>query len=303
MLQDSSSAYKTPDYFTEFQNIFFIKFCREQDKDLYFSISSKQNTVKPEAGLLEKLSGKKEYYPERILTTTHLLKTGNIKPLNSETTKNVEGWFSLSVMACILIFSATRFFYFKRFGQIFSALFISRIMSQINREGNIKREGISFLLFLFFLLSSSLFIYKTSFYIFKINYWESSNSFIYFSIILLFVFLYFFLKLQLIRFVGYVFNTRIETNDYIVLNLIFLSVLGVLLLIPVIIQTYVSFEIGFYIAIGLLLISEAFRILKAVLSLISYSKFSGLFIFLYLCTVEIIPVMIIYKVLLKFIIT
>jgi hypothetical protein len=303
MLQDSSSAYRIPDYLNEFQNIFFIKFVHQQDKDLYYSISSNQNTFKTDSVLAKKLSEKKEYTQGKVLSSSHLLKTDHIKPMNKSITKNSEDWFSFSVLVCLLIFSTTRFYYYRRFGQLFSALFIGRVMSQINREGNIKREGITVLLFFFFLLSLSLFIYKTANIYYGLNYNEIYNSFIFFSLIMLFVFLFFFVKLQLIRFIGYVFYTKNETNDYIVLNLVYLSVLGVLLLIPVIIQTYVSFKVGLFLTIGLLLISEAFRIIKAVLSLISHSKFSGLFIFLYLCTVEIIPVMIIYKLLLKFVIT
>jgi len=303
MEQDSVLAFRIPQYLVDKQNIFFIKFIQQQDQDLYYKFSSNQGKIELKT-LTEKtvqLSKQKNYFKNRPLTAYQLLKSHSFRPIESNNKQFTEDWFSLSILTCLLLFSITRFFYFKRLGQIFSSLFINRVLTQINRESDLKKEGISFLLILFFLISTSLFLFKVSVNYFDFSFLKIDSTLTFFFFILLVVFLFYFIKLQLIRFIGYVFNTQTETNDYILYYLIFLLVFGTILLIPVIIQSYISYKIGFYLAVFFFLMSEGFRIIKAIISLFSYSKFSILFIFLYLCTVEIIPVMIVYKVLLNFI--
>jgi len=308
MEQDSASAFRIPQYSFENQNIFFIKFIHQQDEDIYNTLSSLENNVKKiesdfQTNNIKQISNQKIYYKEKSLTYNQLLKAPTIAPIGLNNNQHSDDWISISIFACLVLFSITRFLYFRRLGQVFKAVFVNRLLSQINRESNIKKEGITLLLLIVFFISTSLFIYKTSINYFDFDWLGMNPSISFFFLILLIVFAYYFAKLILIKFIGYVFNTQQETNDYLIYNLIFLLVIGNVLLIPVIIQNYISNIVGFYFAICFLLLSEAYRITKAVISLFSYSKFSVLFIFLYLCTVEIIPVMIAYKVLINFIIT
>ncbi len=306
MEQDSSSAYRIPQYLYEKQNIFFINFIKKQDEDSYFGFSSfdyksTKDTSNSKSENIFQIVNRKNYNSQKHFTSNHLLKSNKtqlIKPVNKPYTEN---WFSISIIICLILFAITRFFYNKRLGQIYSALFINRALSQISREASLKREGISFLLFIAFLISTSLLLYKISYNYIDFTILGTKPSMFFFLNIVLMVFLFYLFKNLLIRFIGYVFRTQEETNDYLLYNLIYILVIGTLLIIPLVIQSYFSNKIGLYIAFVFIILSEIYRLTKEVISLFSYSKFSVLFIFLYLCTVEIIPVMIIYKVLINFI--
>ena len=304
MEQDSASAFRIPQYLYEKQNIFFIKFVHQQDEVIYHKLSSNQNShnitnLVDEAYKMRQIVNNKTYSLNKSLTANQLLRSSAIAPIDLKSKQYSENWISISILACLLILSITRFLYFRRLGQIFKAIFVNRLLSQINRESNLKKEGITFLLLIVFFISTSLFIYKASINYFDFNWLGIQPSLSFFFLILLLIVTYYLAKLILIRFIGYVFNTQRESNDYLLYNLIFLLVIGVFLLIPVIIQSYISNTIGLYVALCFIALAEIFRLIKAIITLFSDSKFSVLFIFLYLCTVEIIPVVIAYKMLIN----
>ncbi len=303
MIPDSSTSYRIPQYLYDKQSNFFIKFIQLQDEDHYDINASIQDhsTPKDTSDKIVQVTCTKNYYPQKIITSNHLLKANHIKKTDYYTRSANEDWLGSSIVICLILFSFARFFYFKRLSQVFSALFVNRIYSQINRENYLKKEGISFLLMIIFLICTALFLYNISINHFNLSVLQNNHTITFFFIILGVIFLFYLIKYLLIRFIGFVFNTQNETNDYILFSLISLMILGSVLLIPVIIQCYISYKVGLYMAIFIIIISVGFRLFKLVISLFSSSKFSVLFIFLYLCTVEIIPVMVIYKVLLNFI--
>jgi len=298
MLSDSLSSYRICHFSYEKQNIFFINFIAQHDEVLYHQLSAYNKEELVNNKHFEFLK-QNDYTAAKPITAQHLLKTQQLVYTEHTKQNQHENWFSLSILFCLLLFTFAHYYYFRRFGQILYALFFNRVLSKLNRETNIAKEGISFILSVFFLISSSLFFYKTSIDFFQIKPDDISN-FSFFLLINIALLLFYSLKFLLIRLVGYLVNTKKETNDYLNYYFLFIMIFGAILLIPVIVQTYISYETGLLLAILLFLVSEIFRIIKSVFSLISATKFSVLFIFLYLCTVEIIPVMVVYKVLINY---
>ena len=189
--------------------------------------------------------------------------------------------------------------YSKRLRQIGNGLYALRYINQINREsGTINYKGfIEF--FLLFVISTSLIVYLFSSYLsnsnfFLIDFW------VLLKIILLIASLYL-LKLFIFNIFGKIFQLDKElsvhlTNTFLLNEALGISYLPILLLI-----IYSPFEARlwmFIIAIILFVLFFIFRFVRGLSIITVNSKFSKFYLFLYLCTLEIIPFVVLLRVIL-----
>ena len=231
--------------------------------------------------------------PSTTFFAEHKLKTQNIVPKLHKQNSN-DGWISGIILICLSIFILIKVFASKRIKQIFFSVFGQQYFHQLNRDGNLYRERISVLFFIIYSLLTSLFIYQTIFVFCKYDN-KLLNSFILFSLIFISIISLWTIKIIVIKFVAKLFKEYEISTEYRINILVFNIITGIFLIPLLILIIYLKANIYFYFLffiIGALLL---FRLLRSIKIAISKRKNSVLYIFLYFCSLEILPAVIIIK--------
>lgn len=234
---------------------------------------------------------------KKSLFTSHQLKAH--KSLTEKVHLAQPSWIVLVSIFLIFILVRIRNSFSKRVDQIGNGLYAIRYVNQINRESGIVSYKGFVDFFVLFVVSTALIVYlfqvfMTNSNLYFINFW------ILFKISLIIAGIYL-SKIFFFMFFGKIFQLEKElsvylTNLFLINEALALSFLPVLLLI-----IYSPFENKmwmFVIALILFIISFAYRFIRGVSIITSNSKFSKFYLFLYLCTLEIIPFFILLRIIL-----
>jgi hypothetical protein len=184
----------------------------------------------------------------------------------------------------------------QRFKLIFVSFFNNRFTQQIEREEEVGSSRMVIILQNLFFISVVLFFIKIS-KTFNLIYNDAHLYVAFFKIWLGIIGLYFFKNL-IFRLLGFVFQEHTLAKEMNLIELLFVSVLGVVLF-PINLILYfgntISNEKIIFLVYFLFLILFIYKLLK--IFLISFSQFSiSLFhIFLYICTLEILPLIVLIK--------
>lgn len=230
----------------------------------------------------------------KSIISPHLLQSKYSFP-EERTFVNTE-WASILIVSCIILFAISQYGYVKRMQQIIKAFFTNRFFLQISRDVGLYTERASMLLFVSYLLAYSLFLFNVYKFYFPIPAFPSLNFIVYLKILIA-VILFFILKTGLFRFSGYIFKASDETSDYVLNLYLFGQITGICLLPVIICTTYFnnSKSIIFAGALVIILLS-LYRLFKGFVIALSKSKVSVYYIFLYLCTLEILPLVLLIKI-------
>jgi hypothetical protein len=210
-------------------------------------------------------------------------------------------WIFISFLLCLVFATIFTFKNNKRISQLFKAFLVPHFTNQLIREGNIMREFFIYPLLLIYFTSFSLLISYVlhSFFDFEIALGQS-------LLISLVVFLFFILKISLINIIGWVFHTKKETFEYMTNYMIFSIVMGVFLFPFVFFLIYSTPFISVFILYTVLIILAiifVYRTIRGLLIGLSSERYGLYYLFLYLCTVEILPLCISVKLLINFYLT
>jgi len=107
--------------------------------------------------------------------------------------------------------------------------------------------------------------------------------------------LFWLIKISFIWFLGVVFRTIPTTQDYLQNILAFSFITGIFLLPLLILTTFLHSNIIAYITLISIGLLYFFRVMRGFFIGISLKKFSYLFLFVYLCSLEILPLLVILK--------
>ena len=229
-----------------------------------------------------------------------------IKPLFTEkqdTLKNILpigrsviniDWITIHLLVSLCLIAYVQINYSKRFKQVIKAFFGNRYMHMLTKDGNIYRERISIPLVIVYLISFSLlmFLLLTQ-YVYQPVF--SLQGLKLFSVIILAAIITWFIKNLMINFVGNLFKNYLILTDYIHTNFVFNMIIGVLLMPIVIIAVFLPSVEMIYVGVIIWLAVYLYRIIRQVFTGLSYTKFSLFYRILYLCTFEIIPLLVLTK--------
>jgi len=224
--------------------------------------------------------------------TTHQLKVTEQKP----SFKNYisHDWITAHLIICSILLAWTRVYFGKRLNQILKSFFSIRQLNTLSREGNIFRERISIPLFIIYLVSFSLLIYLAFTELLNGSLFNLSGIRL-FSMIVLFVLLSWFIKNIILNFIGSVFKNNLILSDYIYTNFVFNILTGLILLPVTIVSIYVAANEIIYLGIFLWLLIYLYRLVRELFTGLSYTEFSLFYRILYLCTLEITPLLVLTR--------
>ena len=192
------------------------------------------------------------------------------------------------VVVSFLIISLIKGMYWKHAKLFFMGVFAQRYANQYLREENAFTERVNLLTFLLMAINFTLLITKFQ---------ATIDLFIIVSVFSL-VALFFLLKIILIALLGFLFKVRDIARLTVFFSLLFDKTLGFILFPLVVVMYFFTFEISSIV----LFVSLVFFIILLMLKLfwfwqIGMNSFglSRVYIFLYLCIIEIFPLLLLAK--------
>jgi hypothetical protein len=228
----------------------------------------------------------------RSVFQSHTLKPQEKEPLEHHYV-NID-WISIHFILLLGLLAWTRINYRKRLFQIVKSFVAPRYLYQLAREGSVFRERVAIPLFLVYLVSFSMLLYLllTQFSDF---YLEGYTGFKLFSIILLIVLVLWFVKNIMVHFIGVTFKNELILQDFMLTNFVFNLVSGLLFFPVIAVSVYVSSKDILLAALVFWLLIFGFKIVRELFTGLSYTKFSLFNRILYLCALEILPILIFIK--------
>lgn len=229
---------------------------------------------------------------ERSFFTGHTLKTDQIKP--TAFTQSQPDWITVILILCFILLAWVQVFDRYRLSQIFRAPMQKRFFSQLFREGNLFTERISFALGIIYLLSVTLLTYTgftmligpPPFGLSNLNFFLLAGS----SLLL-----YWCIKVFFIRLLGTVFRTSVTTREYLLNILVFNMVCGIILLPVLVVIIYMGSPLLLYAGLIIISLVIILRFIRGFLIGISLTRFSYLYLFVYLCSLEILPLIVLLR--------
>lgn len=229
---------------------------------------------------------------EKSIFTSHQLKFTGFD-IKDRSIMN-PGWMAPLILFCFILLAFAQYGWYKRVFQIFKAFFVGRLFVQLAREGGLFNERVTLLLFLSYIIGFALFLFQIIIFFYGTPS-AVLESFILFIKLLTGVTLLYIIKIALFRFSGFLFKSVKETSDYVLTIFVFGQIAGIVILPFLVLLTFLKSEI--IIIAGLLLFSilYIYRFFRGAVTVTASSKISMYYIFLYLCTLEFLPLIFIAK--------
>lgn len=220
-------------------------------------------------------------------------KRGHLREGSTRRTR--DQWVILIITALLVYMGLLNRAMSKDIRNVLESFYNNRILSQVSKEENLLNSWTFVGLFLLFGLTFGLFIYQLTSY-FEVYYSISGvQLFVSFSLLVIVLFA---VKLILLRFLGFVFNVGRLVSDYTsILYLTYFNITFVFLPVTLCFSLLAARYIPYVLMVALLLVVVIFvwQYLRSSVSIISNFKFHKFYLFIYLCALEICPILILIK--------
>ncbi|MEQ1732305.1 MAG: DUF4271 domain-containing protein [Bacteroidia bacterium] len=226
----------------------------------------------------------------------------NAKPknglaVNTATHTNNDGFF-VGLLLAVSLLTYLLYTQRKRFNNILNAVIADRYFNQLVREENTLVQRVFLILTLIFALVLPLFLFQV------INYyhWNTADikGFGLYIVLLLILAIMYFIKIITASFLGYVFemDELVKSHFY---NVFLTNNLLGLVLLPIVALGAYSYQLPqsllIHLGIGAIIISYTFRTLRSLYMNVGFKGGAVYHLFLYFCTLEILPLVVLFKLL------
>lgn len=227
-----------------------------------------------------------------LISTTTVDDKGLGLPVYNKASINTD-WVTILLLLVLVLFATVRNSYSKYLGFLFQSLVNYSTAFRMFREKNNSVLHGAFRLEVYFYLTGSLFLFQV------INYFQIDlpySNFTLFMVCLGSVLTYFFLKKLAYQLLGSLLEGTNETGEYLFNMNNFNQITG-LSLYPIIslIAFYPFKNPLFPIVLGILIVAGIYiLLLQRGITILLKKQFSKFYLFLYLCTLEFLPLLLIY---------
>lgn len=216
------------------------------------------------------------------------LKYGRSRPFRDQ-------WIIAITVGLLLYMGILKLFVGKDIDNVLLSFYSRRVLSQTSKEESFMSTWAFLGLFLLFGLTFGLFLYEAS--AARGHYFTLGGMqlFVFLSVVILAIFA---VKFLVLKFIGFVFNIDKPVAEYLsVLHLTYFNIAFVFLAIctcfSLIDVKYTPYLI--YITVALIVVIFIWQYLRSSVDLISNFRFRKIYLFIYLCALEICPVLILIK--------
>lgn len=221
----------------------------------------------------------------------------NLQPDNAagQTKTGIPGdWIVAILLSGFILLAWNHVFNPGRFLQVLRAAFSRRYVNQLIREGNLFTERIAITMIILYLITISLLLYLINHRITGIRP-EMVAGWMLYLFILAGLAIYIFAKVFLIIVLGKIFKTKEATYHYLLNMLIIAALTAPLMLFLLVLLVYIPKNALFFITLALLAVVMIIRFVRGFLIGSEFTKFSHLLLFVYLCSLEILPLLVLIK--------
>ena len=204
-------------------------------------------------------------------------------------------WILAIIGFLLVLFAILKNTFAKQLSAVVQSFYSSRALTNLNKEDNLVTSWAFLLLFIQFGFTIGMFFYLLAQYQ---ELPETKEGFSFFVTISVGVIVLYLLKIVVLRFIGFVFNVQKPLHQYI--SILYLSYFNTsLLFVPIIIAFALSskkYGSGYiFLGISALVLIFVFQFIRAAVNILSHYRFPKLYLFLYFCTLEICPILILIK--------
>ncbi len=208
------------------------------------------------------------------------------------------------VLTGLLLFSVAltgfvRIINFKYLQELFSAVLFSQYARKMQKEDSLRNKKAAFTLNFLFLFNTSLFIYQLIVY--KNIPTQFGHSLVLIPITMALVFCFGLVKGIAYRFVGFVFENEQDTKEYLFYGSLYDKVFGIIILPIILVVPYIEESVHtilFNTGIIMFILLYLIQLFKG-FAIILKNPASLFYMFLYLCALEILPLIVMYNILVK----
>ena len=198
-----------------------------------------------------------------------------------------------------VLLSWAQVFYSRRIRQIFLAPYSKRFINQLIRDENLFKERVSIALGVLYILNFSLLLYQ-------VNEMILHAAFFHFPpwgkylLMILGLSGFWLGKILGMQLLSKVFNTTATTHAYLLNILIFCLISGIILLPMLVLILYLKSILLLWTCVVLFTLLFLFRVMRGFFIGINLTRFSYLFLFVYLCSFEFLPLLLLIKIFLLY---
>ncbi len=204
-------------------------------------------------------------------------------------------WIVVAIIGLLLYTAIINRIMSKDFESVWQSFYSKRVLTQVGREDGLINSWTFLTLFLLFGLTFGLFLYQLAAYYHVYYSIGGVRLFLTLSFIILVLFA---VKFLILKFIGFVFNINKLVSEYLsVLYLTYFNIAFVFLPVAVCFSLLSAPLIPYILAIALILIVIIFvwQYLRSSVNIISNILFHKFYLFVYLCALEICPILILIK--------
>ena len=244
-----------------------------------------------------KIQGSRYIQPKKdveLVTTLEPNDIGLGLPIREKSIFNTD-WITILIVLALILFATVRATSSKYISDLFQSLVNYNTSFRMFREKNYPiSHGVTQLNIIFY-FTFSLFLFQVGD---AFNLELAHSNFLFFLISLGIVLGYFFVKKIAYYALGLVFEGTAETNEYLFNMDVFNRILGIVLFpIVALINYYPADNPLFIVYTGIFTVGIFYAfLLQRGISILLKKQFSIFYLFLYLCTLEFLPLLLIYKV-------
>lgn len=212
--------------------------------------------------------------------------------VNQPVDKRIPAWLPVILLMYVLIMAAARRISGNRIMQILKASFSPHYLNQLERDADILKEGNTIGFLVLYLISAALTTMAA------IDLFTKANSVYTLSMLGLIaggLLVFSVLQILLILSTGRIMNTITQSREHILNSIILAETAGVITLPLSVSYIYSGHLFLLYISLGVFTLMMLLRYFRIFIIGISNKQYSLLYLFLYLCTLEILPVLLAVK--------
>ncbi len=210
-------------------------------------------------------------------------------------------WMLWVLLAGFLVLAVAWFNFTAPFKRSLKAVLGLHFFFQVDKEGGFFRETHNYLLFLNFLIVLSVLIYQSLAHANLLDLWAHLNPEYVYGMIFFMILAFYVLKLAFVRFLAWVFHTQRATTIYMENIFVFNQFTGVILLLLVFHNAFNPSPEMLYVMWALVVGANIYKVIRGSVIAHNTSGFSMYYLFLYLCGVELMPLLIVWKAVTSFI--
>lgn len=225
--------------------------------------------------------------------------------VNAALERNLEGkvrpkrelWVIGTIFGLVVFFALIRIVFAKHLSEVMLLFYSNRSLLKKNKDENLFNSWVFLFLYILFGLTLGMYIYLFGN---AVNNQFMDKGFQWFLALSGIVLGLFMVKILLLRLLAFLFDIHRPINEHIATLYLFFSNIAIIFLPIVIVLSLISFSLVkylSYVTLFLLVLLFVFQLIRAFFRILFGYQFSIAYLFIYLCVLEICPVIILIKVL------